>query len=205
MDNVRSVNPVYAYTRKDHEAVQSRYRDRLVLLEGPDAYWTYFQDARTISTVMNWRVYENRRNVPGITFPKGKLEAVLRALDQNRVSWVVSSPSGEQLSASTEPPTHIQILEEEPEVVEIGSYVRVCINGTIEKSFLIREGNAAPLVIHVSSTGMIKRTELPGYSDDSISAESPAGRALLGRRIGDIVSVSGGNNEQNTYQILGIK
>lgn len=204
MDTTSSDSQVYRYTRRDHESIQSCYRDRLVLLEGPDAYWTYFQDARTISRIMNWQVYENRRNVPGITFPKEQLEAVLLSLDQNRIGWIVCTPSGERLSSITL--SHVSdISEEEPEVITLGSYVRVQINGITERSFLIREANAAPVVIHVSPTGMVKGTELPDFSGDSISVESPAGQALLGRHIGDLVSVPGGNNEQNTYQILGIK
>ena len=114
MDTIQSANPAYTYTRKEHEAVQSRYRGRLVLLEGPEAYWTYFHDARTISAIMNWHVYENRRSVPGITFPKDQLETVLQALDQNHVNWIVCSPSGERLSAITEASIRTVLPEEEP-------------------------------------------------------------------------------------------
>ena len=207
-DTICETSYIYKYSRKDHEAMQALHRDRLILLEGPTAYWTYFQDAKTLCRIMGWNVYENRRNVPGVTFPKYQLETVLQSLDASNISWVVSGLASERLSSIASPvePTP----EEEPGVVEIGSFIRLLIDGNNERSFFIRDRNETPMVAYVSATGMVINTELTSYENDSITVDSPAGQALLGRQIGDIVTIQVRDTSTNainthTYQILDIK
>lgn len=200
------LNPEYSFSRKDHEDIQSRNRDCLVLLEGPYAYWTYFHDARVIGRVMDWPTHVNKQNSPGIAFPKDRLDSVLQALDHAYVKWIVCHPYGEQRSMFESIPSNIEPDDEDVDVVEIGSYVRVLINGITEKSFLLRDSNIAPAVVQVTGTGMVVFTDFPILEEDSITVDSPAGRALLGQNVGNTITVPiEGTGAINTYQILEIK
>ncbi len=194
--------PRFMYSHKDYDIVQKQNQDRLIILEGPNAYWTYFHDARTISQTMNWSVYENRRSIPGISFPKEQLEIVLQRLNQNRISWVVVSPSEERRSTTVYNNTFETTTESES--IEIGSYIRVCINGILEKNFCITESNNALTVACVSANGMVVDVNIPELADGCISIESPAGQALLGRHTGETVTVPVGRGI-NSYRILEIK
>lgn len=207
-ETTRETSYTYKYSRKDHEAMQALHRDRLILLEGPTAYWTYFQDAKNLCRIMGWNVYENRRNVPGVTFPKDQLETVLQSLDASNISWIVSGLASERLSSIASPVEPMP--EGEPSIVEIGSYIRVLVDGNDKRSFFIRDGNETPMVACVSATGMVINTELPSYENDSITVDSPAGQALLGRQIGDTVTIQVRDTAANTinahtYQVLDIK
>lgn len=194
--------PQFRFTHKDYDIVQKLNQDRLIILEGPNAFWTYFHDAKTISQIMNWSAYENRRSIPGISFSKEQLKTVLQRLNQNQISWIVVSPSEERRSTTVS--TKAFDTQEESGCVEIGSNIRVCINGILEKNFCIIESDNAHTVACVSSNGMVVDMDVPELADGCISIESPAGQALLGRHIGETVSVSvGGDN--NTFRILKIK
>ena len=52
---------------------------------------------------------------------------------------------------------------------------------------------------------MVISTGISGFEEDSVSIDSPAGRALLGRRVGEIVQVAGGSGDTIPYQVLEIK
>ena len=205
--NTRTVFPTpgYHYTHRDHETAQNHYRDSLVLLEGPEAYWTYFQDARILSQIMGWNVYTNRRDIPGLAFQKDQLENVLCSLDREHLRWVVCSPQGDRCSnVGTETSSDVRI-ESDLDVVEIGSYIRVLINGETEMSFFLANPNTNPIIVSISQTGLVINTSISGFENDTITTDSAVGRALLGRRIGEVVRVPNNEGSMLSYQILGIK
>ncbi len=195
-------SPIYKYSRKDHDDAKNQYRDLLVFLEGPDSYWTYFQDARTVARIMGWSVYENRWNFPGIAFPKDQLSAVLQKLNRNQIGWLVKSPLDERQSIAhnIEPPA-----EDELSSVEIGSFVRVLINDAQEMSFFLRDSLTAPMIAHVTGTGMVISTDIQSFADRTVTTASAVGQALLGKRVGDIFVVPGQAGGSFRYQILEIK
>ena len=197
--------PVYQYTHRDYDSIKSRYRDHLVILEGPVSYWTYFQDARKLSQLMGWDVYFNHRSIPGIAFQKDQLSFVEQTLDQNRVEWIVYGLENEQRSAEYSPVSEIELPETRTETVMIGSYVKVCINDSEIKSFFIRDGNSDPVIAQVSKNGLVISTDFSEFEEDSVTVDSSAGSALLGRIVGDIVQVVGGRGDVMTYHILEIK
>lgn len=198
------MNKAYKYTQKAYKEVQQRYNDRLIILEGPNAYWTYFRDALTISRLINQRAYTNRHSVPGITFPKEQISTVLFALDRANISWIVCDATHERLSKKSM--NHVPTEKSKNlTTIGVGNYVKVRINGAEEREFLIRDKNSQPHVVQVSPDCMIKSTSLPTYPKDSISIESPVGKALLGHQIGDGIIIPGGNNKVNTYQILNVR
>ena len=181
--------PQYHYTHRDFDSIKIQFRDHLIILEGPDSYWTYFQDARTLCSLMRWDVYVNHKNIPGITFPKNELPAVLQILDNNQIEWVVWDHLGERRSAEYSLTANIETPDTTEDTIEIGSYVRVRINNSVERSFFVRDSHLAPVIAHISANGMVISTGISGFEEDSVSIDSPAGRALLGRRVGEIVQI----------------
>jgi len=83
--------------------------------------------------------------------------------------------------------SHAKVIEEEPKIagtVGIGSRVRVHIDGEDDEFVIVSSVEANPM-------------------EGKISVESPVGKALMGAKVGDEITVS--STIKATYKILDIK
>ena len=118
---------------------------------------------------------------------------------------MVCGPQGERCSNQEINAADDVRIESDFEVVEVGSYIRVLINGQTEMSFFLANPNTNPIAVSISQTGLVINTSISGFENDTITTDSPAGQALLGRRIGEVVRVPNSEGIMLSYQILGIK
>ncbi len=191
----------YRFTHNDYRAAKRRNRDCLVLLESPYDYRTYFRDARRLSGVLHLDVYKNRRDIPGISFPKSKIGFAQQALDDAGIPWVICTPEGEYRAPSAAIGSTFEESEDAASAatVEVGREITVRVNNSDRRSFFLVEGNAAPIVAYVNEQGMVTGTEMISFDLNTVSTESPVGAALLGRRVGETIRVTvGGTTSEYT-------
>lgn len=187
--------PTYRYARTDRMNAKRAHQNlyRIYLLEGPDRYWAYDEDALLLANTFDIRVNETPRG-QNLKFIKEDLGLVLKHLESLQISYCILHPDNEETFSPTTTARigygtkftvrdqgnekwRFIILNEEDVIQQVISIVRP--DGTIEM-----------MTVPVS--------EIEGYQ--RLSPAAPMARAMNGARVGDRRTCAG-----KSYEVLEIQ
>lgn len=187
--------PVYRYARTDRNNAKRAYQDRyqIYLLEGPDRYWAYDEDAILLANTFDIRVNETPRG-QNLKFIKDDLGLVLKHLESLQISYCILHAKKDETFA----PSTIT-------GVGYGAKFKVRDQSDEEWSFIIlnEEDVIQQVISIVRPDGTIEIMSVP-VSDiegcQRLSPETPMAQAMSGARIGDQRTCAG-----KSYEVLEIQ
>lgn len=177
---IAPTEPSYRYARTDRKNAKQTYQDlyQIYLLEGPDRYWAYDEDALLLANTFDIRVNETPRG-QNLKFIKDDLGLVLKHLESLQISYCILHPESDETFT---PSTIIR--------VGYGARFKVRDQSGEEWSFIIlnEEDVIQQVISIVRPDGTIEIMTVPAGEIEGcqrLSPETPMAQAMNGACVGE--------------------
>ncbi len=182
----------YRYSRRARKALGNRYSGRydIIILEGPDRYWMYDEDAQDIASLLNYTLYKTKKGF-ALVYEKSVHDDFIDGLQGHGRSILVVHPTFEEQFAAE------SIQAESNSLIKDGLTFRMRDDSGIICQYIIKSRllNERFLVHHGDGTfNIMPRPILDDETDKNtvvISPRAPLASLLVGKKIGDTVSYNG--------------
>ncbi len=181
----------YRYSRKVRTTIQRQYNGRydIIILEGPDKYWIYDEDALKVAVLFQFDPFKTRKGHT-IVYDKSIHEDIIADLIKQGLRCVIVTPEKElTVSASA-------AKKDDDLSVKIGVIFKMRdASGTAAK-YIIKRPAYSRTLLHLGNGCVgIQQTPIVDDFDDMgvqvITHQAPLALLLVGKHIGETVEYNG--------------